>query len=376
VDNNPQGAAHYFNRVWVTKSPPSGPPPQMPLVADVAVQAGSSADIPLAAFDSSGRPLLAPLQLAPGFASSQGAVGSQTIHLAPSLADVRSCADVIRPGVTSSSSYIVSAVANDPARLLGSGATTFSVNVTTPPPVITAVYDPWDYTLGIAPGAWVSISGTGLAAGAPQTWNPTGKQLPTTLNNVMVVINGTPAVLSYVSATQINALVPSTLAPGPAQVIVESNGINSSAFTATATATLPAIYALPGKDGRTLFVTAALAGTATLVGNLAVDPRVVRAAQPGDMLDLYVVGLGATQDASKFITNQVFSGAYPVSANVTATVGGENATVLFAGLVSPGLYLVRVQVPADVAPGPQSIQVSAGASPTSSSLILMVQKAP
>jgi GNAT superfamily N-acetyltransferase len=43
--------------------------------------------------------------------------------------------------------------------------------------------------------------------------------------------------------------------------------------------------------------------------------------------------------AAEFIRNQVFEGAFPVSAAVTASVGGEPAQVLFAGLTSPGLYL-------------------------------------
>jgi uncharacterized protein (TIGR03437 family) len=74
-------------------------------------------------------------------------------------------------------------------------------------------------------------------------------------------------------------------------VTVQSNGVGSSPFTITATTILPAIYAVPNSDGTTFFVTAALAGTATLVVNNAVDPRVLRAAQPGDILDLYMVGL-------------------------------------------------------------------------------------
>ena len=240
-------------------------------------------------------------------------------------------------------------------------------------PVIQAISDTWNYGSGLAPGEWVTINGTALAAGPPRTWNLNGtQQLPTSLGEVTVSFNGTPAALYYVSATQINALVPATVAPGSVQVIVQSNGVSSNPFTVTATATLPAIYALPNADGSTFFVTAALGGTATLVGNSAVDPRVLRAAQPGDILDLYMIGLGATADPTKFVTNQLFSGAYPVSATVTATVGGEKAPVSFAGLTSPGLYLVRITLPADLAAGPRPIQISTGALKTGSSLVLML----
>jgi len=241
------------------------------------------------------------------------------------------------------------------------------------PPAIQAIVDSWDYTAGVAPGAWVTITGANLASGVPQTWNLSGtKLLPTTLGGVAVTFNGTSAPLYYVSSTQINALVPASVAPGPVQVVVRSNGVDSPPFTITATAALPSIYALPNADGSVFFVTAALAGTGTLVGNSAVDARVARAVQPGDILDLYMIGLGVTADASKFITNQVFAGAYPVSAQLTATVAGEAAQVQFAGLTSPGLYLVRIAVPSDIPAGPQPIQISVGGVRTRSSLVLMV----
>ncbi len=247
-----------------------------------------------------------------------------------------------------------------------------TLNVTQPP-VVQAVYDSWNYIPGLAPGAWVTIAGTGLASGSPQTWNLDGvQQLPITLGGVTVSFNGTPAALFYVSAAQINALVPAGIVPGPVQVVVQVNGIKSNAFSVNAAATLPAIYALPSADGATFFVTAALAGTSVLVGNSAVDPRVIRAAQPGDVLDLYLIGLGATADPAQFVTDRVFLGAFPISAQISATVGGQTAQVVFAGLTSPGLYLTRIIVPTDLPPGPQPIQISTGGAQTRPSLVLLL----
>ena len=56
-DYNTQGVVHYFNRFWITTSPPSGQPPQMPLLADVTLEAGDSADIAISAMDSESSPL-------------------------------------------------------------------------------------------------------------------------------------------------------------------------------------------------------------------------------------------------------------------------------------------------------------------------------
>ena len=160
-------------------------------------------------------------------------------------------------------------------------------------------------------------------------------------------------------------------------MVVEANGVSSNAFPIVAKATQPAIYAVPNAASTTYFVTAALQGTGFLVGNRAVDSRVVRAVFPGDVLDLYMIGLGATANPSDFITNQEFSGAFPVSAPVTATVNGESAPVIFAGLTSPGLYLVRISIPSDLQPGSPAIQVStgnpsAGGAQTSSLLALTI----
>ena len=79
---------------------------------------------------------------------------------------------------------------------------------------------------------------------------------------------------------------------------------------------------------------------------------------------------------SGLLTNQVFGGAYPVGAAVTSTVGGESSVVSFAGLISPGLYLVRITIPQDLSPGAQVIQLSAGGLKTSSSLKLLLAPAP
>ena len=155
-----------------------------------------------------------------------------------------------------------------------------------PTPTIQAIVDSWGYTAGIAPGLWVTIGGTNLA-GPPQTWNLDGVQeLPVALGGVTVTFNGAPAALLYVSPTQINALIPASVVPGKVQVVVQVNGLASNPFTITAQAAQPAVYAPPNADASTFFVTAALAGTATLVGNRATDPRVVRPVYPGDALDL------------------------------------------------------------------------------------------
>ena len=158
------------------------------------------------------------------------------------------------------------------------------------------------------------------------------------------------------------------------------NGVPSNIFPATATAAKPAIYAVPNQTGTIYSVTAALQGTAYLVGNRAFDARVNRGVFPGDSIDLYMIGLGATQNLSAFVTDRVFAGAFPIDAPITATVGGEPARVVFAGLTTPGLYLVRIGVPSTAKPGNQPIEVAVGnpgtALRTSSLLSLTIEPPP
>jgi hypothetical protein len=144
-----------------------------------------------------------------------------------------------------------------------------------PTPAIQAIVDSWGYTAGIARGLWVTVAGTNLA-GPSEIWNLSGVQnLPLALDAPTVTFDGMPAALLYVSPAQINALVPGSVATGKVQVVVQVNGVSSSPFPITAQSFQPAVYAPPNADGSTFFVTAALAGTATLVGNNATDPRVV-----------------------------------------------------------------------------------------------------
>lgn len=301
----------------------------------------------------------------------------ETTTCGPSIATGANCTITISfapagTGARSAVLYIAGNISSGPVAIALTGTGIGNG----PTPIIQSVQDVWNYTAGLAPGLWVLISGSGFATGPPQTFTYSGTdQLPMSSGRTSVTFNGTPGALLYVSATAIAALVPADIAPGTVQVIVLNNGVPSAQFTIAATAAWPAIYALPNSDGSSFFVTGAIAGTGYLIGNSAVDSRVIGAAKPGQSLDLYVIGLGATSDLSKFITSQNFAGAYPIPVPPMVTVAGENASVVFAGLVSPGLYLVRLTLPSDLQPGPAGIQMSIAGSQTSPALKLMMSAA-
>src|SRR6185503_5946160 len=69
----------------------------------------------------------------------------------------------------------------------------------------------------VAPGTWIEIYGSGLA-GSARAWAGSDFRdlvAPAQIDGTSVTIGGQPAVISYVSAGQVNALAPMTLGSGP-----------------------------------------------------------------------------------------------------------------------------------------------------------------
>jgi uncharacterized protein (TIGR03437 family) len=173
----------------------------------------------------------------------------------------------------------------------------------------------------IAPGGFASIFGGSLAGGSRAA--VTSANFPTVLGGVRVSLNGTAAALTYVSDSQINFVVPVSILPGTAQLIVESSLGASDAFPVTVAATAPGVF-LSGGAGAVL-----VAGTGLLTQ--------ARPAKPGEALEIYCTGLGVSPSAS-------------------VTIGGAVAQVLYTGTPTvPGLQQVNVRIPAGVAPGSQAL---------------------
>jgi uncharacterized protein (TIGR03437 family) len=80
-------------------------------------------------------------------------------------------------------------------------------------------------TARISPAEVISIYGPGIGPATPSTAVPTNGLYPTTLAGVQVTINGLNMPLLYVSANQINAVVPMEVAPGAASSVRVINGV-------------------------------------------------------------------------------------------------------------------------------------------------------
>ncbi len=201
-----------------------------------------------------------------------------------------------------------------------------------------------------APGSLISIAGSALAT---STASATTFPLPQSLGGASVTINGLSAPLLYASAGLINAQVPIETPAGPATVMVN----NKVSATLTIAAAAPGIFEiLPGQ-----------AAAVNLNGTVNGPSTPVAA---GGEIALYVTGLGAVNPAVADGAAASLTTLSYVNTTVTATIGGQAARVIFAGLAPgyAGLYQVNVLVP-QLAAGAYPIQISAGGVLSNSAIV-------
>ena len=130
-------------------------------------------------------------------------------------------------------------------------------------------------------------------------------------------INGIAAPLDYVSPTQINAQVPYEIAPGTAQLTIESNGTTAGPAGLTIQSATPGIFGDAG--GRAAAINQD--GTVNLPGNPA---------PAGSFISVYLTGQG---QVDRLVASGAAAPIGPISntlAQTTATIGGVPAPVFRA----------------------------------------------
>jgi len=268
---------------------------------------------------------------------------------------------------------------------LDPGALTIPVllAVTSAAPNVTAVVNAASFTSGaVAPGEMITIGGAGLGPASPfgLSLDQTGK-VSTALGGVSVSINGYLAPLVYVSATQINCVVPyevaGILTPW---VQVTYGGVTSNMYyTLSSSVAAPAIFTLDG-SGAGL---AAAVNSAGCPDNAASCVNGIYAPAPqGSMVVFYLTGEGQTAPAGETgaVTVVDNSSGQPFTPRpllpLTVMIGGQPANVLFYGEapgVVSGVLQVNVQVPTGLSPGSLPLVVSLGANNSQNGVLLAVE---
>lgn len=175
----------------------------------------------------------------------------------------------------------------------------------------------------IAPGEMITIKGIGLgpAAGVSFSVNSTTGMLDSALAGARVFLGSVPAPLTYVSATQINAIVPYEIpAPGQATLQVSYQGQISAGTTVQMGNAAPAVFTF-NSTGSGQAVAANEDGTF----NGPATP-----AAKGSYVTVYFTGGGRTAPAGGTGSVNPTTLKY-LTQDVSVSVGGQAALVAFAG---------------------------------------------
>jgi uncharacterized protein (TIGR03437 family) len=218
---------------------------------------------------------------------------------------------------------------------------------------------------GVVSGSWVTLFGNNLS-GTNRTWTAAdivNGNLPLSLDNVSVQINGQPAYVYYISPTQINVQAPSGLPSAWVTASVTYNGTTTSPILTSSAAAAPGAFTY-ASAGTTFAVATTVAGV--VIGDPSITPGTTMAA-PGSTIVIYATGLAATTPGI----------ASPPSVDVTAstkvTLGAITAPVAFAGSISPGLFQINATVPTSVAPGYSPLVIAIGATKSPAAVMIAVQ---
>jgi uncharacterized protein (TIGR03437 family) len=198
----------------------------------------------------------------------------------------------------------------------------------------------------LAPGTVAEVYGSSLATSTVSPPLP----LPFSLNSTSLLIGGASPPLFFLSSGQLNVQIPIELQGGRQyQIIVSANGAITLPDTLDMNPVQPGVLAFD--DGHTV---AQRPGDGTLVD-------ATRPAKAGEILTLYLLGMGATNPAVP--TGQLAPAVEPLAratAQPVVTVNGQSAEIFYAGLtpMSIGLYQINFRVPNNAPAGDLDLVVT------------------
>ena len=270
---------------------------------------------------------------------------------------------------TSPGTFTFTAHVTDSAN--ATAANPFSLTINPGPPSISAtgISNAASYAGGgVAPGEMVAIFGSGFgpATIAGLLIDNRG-YVATSLAGTQVLFDGVPAPLIYAVTDQVSAIVPyETFRKTSTQVQVVYQGRGSNTISVPVITAMPGIFTLDSSGH----------GPGSIINQ---DGSVNSASNPapaGSFVFIYATGEGQTNPNGTDGKPNDYPAPLPISQPVTATIGGLNADVLYAGGV-PGLVAgvlqVNLTVPANLPPGSSvSVVLTIAGKPTQANVTLAV----
>jgi len=202
----------------------------------------------------------------------------------------------------------------------------------------------------VAPGEWVALFGEQLTTGAAALGTfPLGQPV----GGAAVFVNDQPAPVYYVSAGQIDFVIPFGTQAGDATVRVDRDGQRGNSVSVPVTAAAPRLLRLGIGD----YANAQLNGTATLA--IPVTPGIPsQPAKAGqDVVVFYAFGMGQTVPAATDgvpVTGGTVSGTQVIIGESVLPNSGLTITPDYAGFTPGfvGVYQINVRLPGNATTGP------------------------
>jgi uncharacterized protein (TIGR03437 family) len=279
----------------------------------------------------------------------------------------------VLPSTDLATAGTINVQAVNPAPGGNSTAAVFTVSAT---PVVQAIVSAASYATGpVSPGEFVTLFGTGIGPATPAEMSIVAGYATLTLQSVSVTIDGKSAAMIYVSANQITVQVPYTVTLGLAKAVVVNNNGVMAAGTVDTAATAPGLFALAGNGlGQCAALTYSMK-TATFAVNGSAAPALV-----GDVVVFYMTGEGiydlTASPATGYIIPANLNPLPQVSPLPAVTIGGQTATVQYAGPVVGGLLgllQINAVVPMGTTTGaatPVSITIGAGTTQVGATIVV------
>jgi len=238
-----------------------------------------------------------------------------------------------------------------------------------PPSVVLSVANGASNQTGpIAPGEVAIVTGVGMGPvpRAAAVIPAAGGTLGTTVGGVSVTVGGHPAPILYAEASQLGFVVPYEISGfSTADIVVTFQGQTLPTLTSPVAFTAPGVFTQ----------TSSGTGAATALNQDGTLNTAANPAAAGTVVYIFATGDGPKNPPGKdgFITSDILrEPMFPV----TATIGGQAATVLYAGTTPgfcEGVTLVEVVVPIGAASGPAPIVLTANGVSSTNTATLAVK---
>jgi uncharacterized protein (TIGR03437 family) len=199
----------------------------------------------------------------------------------------------------------------------------------------------------VAPGEIISLYGLGMGPTTPWVATPANGVFPTSLGGVQVLVNGTPIPLLYVSASQVNAEIPSGVASGGLTTGIALLQVNYTLSEWTPLQQMSFTEALP--DFRLALVGSNFAvfensGSMAVINQDGALNKMANPAKLGSIVTIWATGFGATGPT---VDGAVTTGANNFCNTCQLTLSNRETsvteTVQYAGS-APGLIDGLMQI--------------------------------